>query len=73
MLCLMCVAFFFFNPCRGFYIVVVPLKRQRGGNFQNPWSDPDDMNLDEVLSQRLPFTVFYTTISFILHDICFSF
>uniref|UniRef100_A0A8B9LJX5 protein-tyrosine-phosphatase n=1 Tax=Astyanax mexicanus TaxID=7994 RepID=A0A8B9LJX5_ASTMX len=22
---------------RGFYIVVVPLKRQRGGNFQNPW------------------------------------
>ncbi|MCI4395004.1 hypothetical protein PGIGA_G00175390 [Pangasianodon gigas] len=34
---------------RGFYIVVVPLKRQRGGNFQNPWSDPDDMNLDELL------------------------
>uniref|UniRef100_A0A8B9LKG2 protein-tyrosine-phosphatase n=1 Tax=Astyanax mexicanus TaxID=7994 RepID=A0A8B9LKG2_ASTMX len=34
---------------RGFYIVVVPLKRQRGGNFQNPWSDPDEINLDEVL------------------------
>jgi len=28
--------------------VVVPLKRQRGGNFQNVWSDPDEMNFDEV-------------------------
>ncbi|XP_062864286.1 protein tyrosine phosphatase receptor type Db isoform X2 [Trichomycterus rosablanca] len=34
---------------RAFYMVVVPLKRQRGGNFQNPWSDPDEMNLDELL------------------------
>uniref|UniRef100_A0A3B1K526 protein-tyrosine-phosphatase n=1 Tax=Astyanax mexicanus TaxID=7994 RepID=A0A3B1K526_ASTMX len=25
------------NVRLGFYIVVVPLKRQRGGNFQNPW------------------------------------
>uniref|UniRef100_A0A8C2E572 protein-tyrosine-phosphatase n=1 Tax=Cyprinus carpio TaxID=7962 RepID=A0A8C2E572_CYPCA len=33
---------------RGFYIVVVPLKRQRGGNFQNLWSDPDEMNIDEI-------------------------
>ncbi|XP_058240642.1 protein tyrosine phosphatase receptor type Db isoform X2 [Hemibagrus wyckioides] len=37
------------TPVRGFYIVVIPLKRQRGGNFQNPWSDPDEMNLDELL------------------------
>uniref|UniRef100_W5LQM8 protein-tyrosine-phosphatase n=1 Tax=Astyanax mexicanus TaxID=7994 RepID=W5LQM8_ASTMX len=36
---------------RGFYIVVVPLKRQRGGNFQNPWSDPDEINLDELLKE----------------------
>lgn len=36
---------------RGFYIVVVPLKRQRGGNFQNVWSDPDEMNFDELLRE----------------------
>ncbi|XP_051982583.1 receptor-type tyrosine-protein phosphatase delta-like isoform X1 [Xyrauchen texanus] len=36
---------------RGFYIVVVPLKRQRGGNFQNFWSDPDEMNIDELLRE----------------------
>lgn len=35
---------------RGFYILVVPLKRQRAGNFQNLWSDPDEMNIDEVLN-----------------------
>jgi len=33
---------------RGYYIVVVPLKKQRGGKFQNPWEEPDQMNLDEV-------------------------
>ncbi|XP_048053484.1 protein tyrosine phosphatase receptor type Db isoform X10 [Megalobrama amblycephala] len=36
---------------RGFYIVVVPLKRQRTGNFQNLWSDPDEMNIDELLRE----------------------
>ncbi|XP_067297932.1 protein tyrosine phosphatase receptor type Db isoform X3 [Pseudorasbora parva] len=36
---------------RGFYIVVVPLKRQRGGNFQNLWSDPDEMSIDELLRE----------------------
>ncbi|KAI7810463.1 putative protein tyrosine phosphatase [Triplophysa rosa] len=36
---------------RGFYIVVVPLKRQRGGNFQNIWTDPDEMNIDELLRE----------------------
>ncbi|XP_050962346.1 protein tyrosine phosphatase receptor type Db isoform X3 [Labeo rohita] len=36
---------------RGFYIVVVPLKRQRGGNYQNSWSDPDEMNIDELLRE----------------------
>lgn len=29
-------------------MVVVPLKKQRGGKFLNPWEDPDQMNLDEV-------------------------
>lgn len=33
---------------RGYYVVVVPLKKQRGGKFINPWEDPDQMNLDEV-------------------------
>ncbi|XP_067261368.1 protein tyrosine phosphatase receptor type Db isoform X1 [Chanodichthys erythropterus] len=36
---------------RGFYIVVVPLKRQRTGNFQNLWSDADEMNIDELLRE----------------------
>lgn len=35
---------------RGYYVVVVPLKKQRGGKFLNPWEDPDQMNLDEVSS-----------------------
>lgn len=29
-------------------MVVVPLKKQRGGKFLNPWSEPDQMNMDEV-------------------------
>ncbi|CAL9700303.1 unnamed protein product [Knipowitschia caucasica] len=36
---------------RGYYVVVVPLKRQRGGKFLNPWEDPDQMNLDELLKE----------------------
>ncbi|XP_053711402.1 receptor-type tyrosine-protein phosphatase delta-like isoform X16 [Synchiropus splendidus] len=36
---------------RGYYVVVVPLKKQRGGKFQNPWEDPDQMNLDELLRE----------------------
>lgn len=32
---------------RGYYVVVVPLKKQRG-KFLNPWEEPDQMNLDEV-------------------------
>uniref|UniRef100_A0A8C5HPM0 Receptor-type tyrosine-protein phosphatase delta n=1 Tax=Gouania willdenowi TaxID=441366 RepID=A0A8C5HPM0_GOUWI len=33
---------------RGYYVVVVPLKKQRGGKFLNPWEEPDQMNLDSV-------------------------
>lgn len=33
---------------RGYYVVVVPLKKVRGGKFLNPWEEPDQMNLDEV-------------------------
>uniref|UniRef100_A0AAQ4RXK7 Receptor-type tyrosine-protein phosphatase delta n=1 Tax=Gasterosteus aculeatus aculeatus TaxID=481459 RepID=A0AAQ4RXK7_GASAC len=33
---------------RGYYVVVLPLKKQRGGKFLNPWEEPDQMNLEEV-------------------------
>lgn len=33
---------------RGYYIVVVPLKKQRTGKFHKPWDSPDEMNLEEV-------------------------
>ena len=33
---------------RGYYVVVVPLRKQRGGKFLKPWEEPDQMNLDEV-------------------------
>ncbi|XP_034045244.1 receptor-type tyrosine-protein phosphatase S-like isoform X11 [Thalassophryne amazonica] len=36
---------------RGYYLVVVPLKKQRGGKFLNPWVDPDQMNMDELLKE----------------------
>ncbi|KAG7262626.1 LOW QUALITY PROTEIN: hypothetical protein CRUP_019557 [Coryphaenoides rupestris] len=32
---------------RGYYIVVVPLKKQRTGKFFKPWDNPDEMNLEE--------------------------
>lgn len=34
--------------CRGYYIVVVPLKKQRPGKFIKLWDNPDEMNLEEV-------------------------
>ncbi|XP_019717483.1 receptor-type tyrosine-protein phosphatase delta-like isoform X15 [Hippocampus comes] len=36
---------------KGYYVVVVPLKKQRGGKFLIPWEDPDQMNLDELLRE----------------------
>ncbi|XP_023665157.1 receptor-type tyrosine-protein phosphatase delta isoform X20 [Paramormyrops kingsleyae] len=36
---------------RGYYIVMVPLKKQRTGKFLKPWDSPDDMNLDELLKE----------------------
>ncbi|XP_057711074.1 receptor-type tyrosine-protein phosphatase S isoform X12 [Corythoichthys intestinalis] len=36
---------------RAYYIVVVPLKKQRGGKFVKPWDNPDDMNLEELLKE----------------------
>ncbi|XP_067353333.1 protein tyrosine phosphatase receptor type Db isoform X8 [Channa argus] len=35
---------------RGYYVVVVPLKKQKG-KFLNPWDEPDQMNLDELLKE----------------------
>uniref|UniRef100_A0AAQ4RPV0 Receptor-type tyrosine-protein phosphatase S n=1 Tax=Gasterosteus aculeatus aculeatus TaxID=481459 RepID=A0AAQ4RPV0_GASAC len=37
---------------RGYYIVVVPLKKQRTGKFFKPWDNPDEMNLEEVSTSR---------------------
>uniref|UniRef100_A0A3Q1KB55 Receptor-type tyrosine-protein phosphatase delta n=1 Tax=Anabas testudineus TaxID=64144 RepID=A0A3Q1KB55_ANATE len=34
----------------GYYVVVVPLKKQKG-KFLNPWEEPDQMNLDELLKE----------------------
>uniref|UniRef100_A0A3Q3WEV1 Receptor-type tyrosine-protein phosphatase S n=1 Tax=Mola mola TaxID=94237 RepID=A0A3Q3WEV1_MOLML len=34
---------------RAYYIVVVPLKKQRTGKFFKPWDNPDDMNLEEMI------------------------
>ncbi|XP_038588088.1 receptor-type tyrosine-protein phosphatase delta-like isoform X22 [Micropterus salmoides] len=36
---------------RGYYIVVVPLKKQRTGKFFKPWESPDEMNLEELLKE----------------------
>uniref|UniRef100_A0A3B1ICT4 Receptor-type tyrosine-protein phosphatase S n=1 Tax=Astyanax mexicanus TaxID=7994 RepID=A0A3B1ICT4_ASTMX len=36
---------------RGYYIVVVPLKKQRTGKFAKPWDSPDEMNLEELLKE----------------------
>uniref|UniRef100_A0A8C1T298 Receptor-type tyrosine-protein phosphatase S n=1 Tax=Cyprinus carpio TaxID=7962 RepID=A0A8C1T298_CYPCA len=33
---------------KGYYIVVVPLKKQRPGKFIKLWEGPDEMNLEEV-------------------------
>ncbi|XP_077445125.1 receptor-type tyrosine-protein phosphatase delta-like isoform X20 [Stigmatopora argus] len=36
---------------RAYYIVVVPLKKQRAGKFVKPWDNPDEMNLEELLKE----------------------
>ncbi|CAG02291.1 unnamed protein product, partial [Tetraodon nigroviridis] len=36
---------------RAYYIVVVPLKKQRNGKFLKPWDNPDEMNLEELLRE----------------------
>uniref|UniRef100_A0A4W5LXT8 protein-tyrosine-phosphatase n=1 Tax=Hucho hucho TaxID=62062 RepID=A0A4W5LXT8_9TELE len=41
---------------RGYYVVVVPLKKQRGGKFLKPWDNPDQMNLDESVDPGQQFT-----------------
>nr|XP_021139548.1 receptor-type tyrosine-protein phosphatase delta isoform X19 [Columba livia] len=35
---------------KGYYIVIVPLKRSRG-KFVKPWESPDEMELDELLKE----------------------
>nr|XP_017209893.1 receptor-type tyrosine-protein phosphatase delta isoform X26 [Danio rerio] len=36
---------------RAYYIVVVPLKKQRPGKFIKLWENPDEMNLEELLRE----------------------
>ncbi|XP_051928370.1 receptor-type tyrosine-protein phosphatase S-like isoform X20 [Hippocampus zosterae] len=36
---------------RAYYIVVVPLKKQRSGKFVKPWDNPDEMNFEELLQE----------------------
>ncbi|XP_030018461.1 receptor-type tyrosine-protein phosphatase delta isoform X33 [Sphaeramia orbicularis] len=36
---------------RGYYVVVVPLKKHRTGKFFKPWDNPDEMNLEELLKE----------------------
>ncbi|XP_077598528.1 receptor-type tyrosine-protein phosphatase delta isoform X28 [Stigmatopora nigra] len=36
---------------RAYYIVVVPLKKQRSGKFVKSWDNPDEMNLEELLKE----------------------
>ncbi|XP_039371132.1 receptor-type tyrosine-protein phosphatase S isoform X7 [Mauremys reevesii] len=36
-------------PVQAYYIVVVPLKKSRGGQFVNPVSSPEEMDLEEVI------------------------
>ncbi|XP_059210770.1 receptor-type tyrosine-protein phosphatase delta-like isoform X6 [Centropristis striata] len=36
---------------RGYYIVVVPLKKHGNGKFLKPWDNPDEMNLEELLKE----------------------
>ncbi|KAJ8271363.1 hypothetical protein COCON_G00102220 [Conger conger] len=35
---------------KGYYVVVVPLKK-RAGKFSKPWDSPDEMNLEELLKE----------------------
>uniref|UniRef100_A0A8D2LR11 Receptor-type tyrosine-protein phosphatase delta n=1 Tax=Varanus komodoensis TaxID=61221 RepID=A0A8D2LR11_VARKO len=37
---------------RAYYIVVVPLKKSRSGQFQNPYSSPEEMDLEEVSARK---------------------
>ncbi|MFT7807464.1 receptor-type tyrosine-protein phosphatase delta-like isoform X15 [Arapaima gigas] len=36
---------------KGYYIVVVPLKKQRSGKFIKLWESPEEMNLEELLKE----------------------
>uniref|UniRef100_A0A3Q2Y7J4 Receptor-type tyrosine-protein phosphatase S n=1 Tax=Hippocampus comes TaxID=109280 RepID=A0A3Q2Y7J4_HIPCM len=52
---------------RAYYIVVVPLKKQRSGKFVKPWDNPDEMNFEEVgdfdahVSLQKPAHIMYAT------------
>lgn len=48
------LCFFSSSPTfRAFYIVVVPLRKSRGGQFLNPLGSPEEMDLEEVSEVKL--------------------
>ncbi|XP_042335384.1 receptor-type tyrosine-protein phosphatase S isoform X11 [Sceloporus undulatus] len=38
-------------PAQAYYIVVVPLKKSRSGQFQNPYNTPEEMDLEELIQE----------------------
>ncbi|XP_066491387.1 receptor-type tyrosine-protein phosphatase S isoform X2 [Tiliqua scincoides] len=38
-------------PAEAYYIVVVPLKKSRSGQFQNPYNSPEEMDLEELIQE----------------------
>uniref|UniRef100_A0A674MA28 protein-tyrosine-phosphatase n=1 Tax=Takifugu rubripes TaxID=31033 RepID=A0A674MA28_TAKRU len=46
---------------RAYYIVVVPLKKQRTGKFLKPWDNPDEMNLEELSRSASEALSFFST------------
>ncbi|KAM6466146.1 receptor-type tyrosine-protein phosphatase S isoform 8-T11 [Liasis olivaceus] len=39
------------SSVQAYYIVVVPLKKSKSGQFQNPYSSPEEMDLEELIQQ----------------------
>ncbi|XP_013910661.1 PREDICTED: uncharacterized protein LOC106540150 [Thamnophis sirtalis] len=38
-------------PVQAYYIVVLPLKKTKSGQFQNPYNSPEEMDLEELIQQ----------------------
>ncbi|XP_060088870.1 receptor-type tyrosine-protein phosphatase S isoform X11 [Heteronotia binoei] len=40
------------STVQAYFIVVVPLKKSRSGQFQNPYNSPDEMDLEELIQDK---------------------